>query len=63
LDYGYAGLFYEKIEDYLKRNDYILLQPELKTKLIRAIADKLNVKTQIFLDRRLLLKERFEGLL
>lgn len=63
LDYEYVGLFYEKIEDYLKRNDYILLQPELKTKLIRATADKLDVKTQILLDRRLLLKERFENLL
>jgi len=63
LDYEYTGLFYEKIEDYLKRNDYIVLQPVLKTKLIRATADKLNVKTQILLDRRLLLKERFEDLL
>lgn len=63
LDYEYAGLFYEKIEDYLKRNDYILLQPELRTKLIRATADKLNVKTQILLDHRLLLKEKFENLL
>lgn len=63
LDYEYAGLFYTKIEDYLKRNDYIVLQPELKTKLIRATADNLNVKTQLFLDRRLLVKERFEDLL
>lgn len=63
LDYEYAGLFYEKIEDYLKRNDYILLQPELKTKLIRATADSLDVKTQVLLDRRLLLKEKFENLL
>lgn len=63
LDYEYAGLFYEKIEDYLKRNDYILLQPELKTKLIRATADRLDINTQILLDRRLLLKERFEDLL
>lgn len=63
LDYEYAGLFYTKIEDYLKRNDYIVLQPEMKTKLIRATADNLNVKTQLFLDRRLLVKERFEDLL
>ncbi len=63
LDYEYAGLFYEKIEDYLKRNDYILLQPELRTKLIRATADNLDVKTQILLDRRLLSKARFENLL
>ncbi len=63
LDYEYAGLFYEKIKDYLKRSSYILLQPELKTKLIRATADKLDVKTEILLDRRLLSKERFENLL
>ena len=63
LDYEYAGLFFKKIEDYLKRNAYVVLQPELKTKLIRATADNLNVKTQVFLDRRLLEKERFEDLL
>jgi predicted nucleotidyltransferase component of viral defense system len=63
LDYAYAGLFYGKIEDYLKRNDYIAPQPELKTKLIRTTGDKLNVKTQIFLDRNLLIKIKFEDLL
>lgn len=63
LDYEYAGLFYEKIKDYIERNDYILIQPEIKTKLIRATADNLDVKTQILLDRRLLLKERFENLI
>lgn len=63
LDYEYAGLFYEKIKDYLMRNDYVLLQPALKTKLIRVTADQLNVKTQILLDRRLLIKERFEDLM
>jgi hypothetical protein len=63
LDFEYAGLFYTKIEDYLERNEYVVLQPELKTKLIRATADNLNIKTQIFLDRRLLVKEKFEDLL
>jgi len=63
LDYEYAGLLYSKIEDYLKRNDFVVLQPELKTKLIRATADALNIKTQIFLDRHLLIKEKFEDLL
>lgn len=63
LDFEYVGLFYEKIADYLKRNDYIVLQPEVKTKLIRATADNLNVKTQIFLDQNLLIKERLEDLL
>lgn len=63
LDYEYAGLFYTKIEDYLKRNDYIVLQPELKTKIIRATGENLNVKTQILLDRRLLERINFESLL
>lgn len=64
LDYEYAGLFYKKIEDYLKRNDYILLQQKLKTKLITPTAeDHFDIKTQIFLDRRLLVKEKFENLM
>lgn len=63
LDYEYIGLFYTKIEDYLKRNDYVVLQPEFKTRVIRATADNLNMKTQIFLDRRLLKITRFEDLL
>lgn len=63
LDYEYFGLFYTKIEDYLKRNDYVVLQPEFKTKIIRADADNLNIKTQLFLDRRLLEIARFEDLL
>ena len=49
----------DKIEDYLKRNDFVVLQPEFRTKLIRATADQLNIKTQICLDRRLLIKEKF----
>ncbi|OGJ41804.1 hypothetical protein A3B60_00440 [Candidatus Peregrinibacteria bacterium RIFCSPLOWO2_01_FULL_39_12] len=63
LDYEYMGLFYTKIEDYIKRNDYIILQPELKTKVIRATADNLNTKKEIFLNRSLIVKERFEDLL
>lgn len=63
LDREYLGLFYTKIEDYLKRNDYVVLQPEFKTKIIKATGDNLNVKTQIFLDRRLLEISRFEDLL
>ncbi|MBI5754199.1 nucleotidyl transferase AbiEii/AbiGii toxin family protein [Candidatus Peregrinibacteria bacterium] len=63
LDYSYVGLFYRKIEDFLERNNYIVMQKEFKTKLIRSTADQLNVKTQVFLDRRLLIKEKFEDLL
>lgn len=63
LDDSYIGLFYTKIEDYLKRNENVVLQTEFTTKLIRASAEDLNVKTQILLDRRLLEKESFEELL
>ena len=63
LDHSYIGLFYTKIEDYLKRNDHVVLQTKLETKIIRASAENLHVKTQVFLDRRLLVKERFEDLL
>ena len=63
LDYEYIGLFYTKIEDYLKRNDSLVLQDEMQTKLIRASADNLNVRTQILLDRHLLETIRFEDLI
>ena len=53
LDYEYIGLFYAKIEDYLKRNNKIVLQDEIKTKLIRSNADNLNVKTQVWLQSAL----------
>ena len=62
LDFEYIGLFlYERSKDYLKRNS-IVLQEEIKTKLIRASTENLRVKTQILLDRRLLEKIQF-GLL
>ncbi|MBI4995260.1 nucleotidyl transferase AbiEii/AbiGii toxin family protein [Candidatus Peregrinibacteria bacterium] len=63
LDYEYIGLFYTKIEDYLRRNDSLVLHDEIKTKLIRPSAENLNVKTQILLDRRLLTTVRFEDLI
>ncbi len=63
LDYEYIGLFYTKIEDYLQRNDSLVLHDEIATKFIRASAENLNVKTQILLDRRLLTTVRFEDLL
>jgi predicted nucleotidyltransferase component of viral defense system len=63
LDHQYAVLFYKKILDYLKRNDYTVYQQEFQTKIIRATAENLNIKTQLFLDRRLLEKEKLEDLL
>lgn len=62
-DYEYIGLFYTKIIDYLKRNDSIVLQKELKTRFIRATGDHLDIKKQIFLSRRMLPKVKLEELL
>lgn len=62
-DYAYAGLFYGKITDYIKRNHFVVLQPEFKTKIIRPTGEKLDIKTQVLLDRKLLIKEKFEDLL
>lgn len=61
--YQYIGLFYAKIEDYLQRNDFVVLQRTISTKIIRLTGVNLNVKTQILLDLRLLRKENFEDLI
>ncbi len=63
LDHQYAVLFYKKILDYLKRNDYTVYQQKFETKIIRTTAENLNINTQLVLDRRLLEKEKFEDLL
>jgi predicted nucleotidyltransferase component of viral defense system len=63
LDYEYIGLFYTKIKDYLKRNKNVVFQGEFETKIIRASADNLDPKKQIYLDKRLLEKIDFEELL
>lgn len=62
LDHAYIGLFYTKTEDYIRRNNHMVLRPEFTTKIIRATADNLNVKKEIFLDRRLLEKTSLEDL-
>lgn len=63
LEYEYIGLFYVKIEDYLTRNKWIVTQRDIQTKSIRATGDRLNIKTQVVLSRRLLEKCKFEDLL
>ena len=63
LDYEYLGLFYSKIEDYLNRNDRIVTQSGIQTKLIRATGDNLNTEKEIMLDHRLLEKTHFENLI
>ncbi len=62
-DYEYVGLFYKKIEEYLKRVHMVIPQKKFETKLIRATSEDLNVKKQIFLNKRLLRKVQFEELL
>ncbi|MBU0976093.1 MAG: nucleotidyl transferase AbiEii/AbiGii toxin family protein [Patescibacteria group bacterium] len=63
LDYEYIGLFYRKIKDYLDRNKNVVFQDKFETKVIRATADKLDPKKQIYLDKRLLERIDFEELL
>ncbi len=62
-DYEYAGLFYSKIEEYLNRVNRVVPQKKFKTKLIRATSEKLNIKEQMFLNRRLLRRIQFEELM
>lgn len=63
LDYEYAGLFYTKILDYLKRNSNIVVQKNIKTKLIRADGKNLDTKKQILLSEGLLTKVTLEELI
>lgn len=63
LDKEFVGLFYKKIEDYIKRNNYIILNSQIKTKLIRSSASNLNIKTQVFVDSRSLISNKLEDLL
>lgn len=63
LDYEYIGLFYKKVKDYLIRSKNVVFQNEFETKVIRATAEKLDPKKQIYLDRRLLERIDFEELL
>ncbi|MBU1110139.1 nucleotidyl transferase AbiEii/AbiGii toxin family protein [Patescibacteria group bacterium] len=59
----YIGLFYKKIINYLKRNDYIVIQKKITTKVIRSEGSNLDVSRQIFLDKGLLERARLEDLL
>lgn len=61
-EYAFIGLFYNKILDFVRRNGGITYTDRVVTKMIRASADDLIVKDQIYLDRRLLEKVQFEEL-
>lgn len=63
IDYNYIGLFYQKIQDYIKRTNNVVYQRDFVTKLIRVSADNIDPIKQICLDPRLLEKIQFEELL
>jgi predicted nucleotidyltransferase component of viral defense system len=63
LDYQYIDTFYKKIARYLEKNDHIVLQSKIESKMIRYTADKLDTKSQILLDERLLESVNLEDLL
>jgi hypothetical protein len=62
-DYEYAGLFYKKIMDFIKRHNNEVANDRFETKFIRATGDDIKPETQIWLDRDLLKDIRFEELL
>jgi hypothetical protein len=59
----YASVFFYKIERHLDRVDRIVLGDEVRTKLIRMTADKLNQREQILLNKSALLSCELEDLL
>lgn len=59
----YATLFYRKIENYLKKNNKVVLGNGMSTKIIRMTADNLNPKEQIVLTKSALLSCELEDLL
>lgn len=63
LDKEYLGLFYIKIEDYLKRNKFLVSKQQINTKFIRVTTDKLNLDVEVILDNVTLIKARLEDLL
>lgn len=59
----YMGLFYEKIVDFIERNNRVFVQRTFLTKLIRCKAHNLDISSQIFLDKRLLKSVRLGDIL
>jgi predicted nucleotidyltransferase component of viral defense system len=59
----YATLFHSKTEAYLERNNRVILGKEIRTRLIRMTADRLDQKEQIVLNLSALLGCKLEDLL
>ncbi len=58
----YATLFYQKIENYLKKTNHIMIGDKITTKLIRMTADNLNQKEEIVLNKSTLLSCELDDL-
>jgi len=59
----YITLFYEKTEKYFKKTNRVILGDNIATKLIRMMADNLNPKEQIVLNKSALLSCELDDLL
>ena len=59
----YAELFHQKIEEYFKKTNHIMLGEAITTKVIRMTADNLNQKEQILLNKPALLSCKLDDLL
>lgn len=59
----YATLFYQKIENYFKKTNRIMLGDSIVTKVIRLTADNLNQKEQIVLNKSALASCELDDLL
>lgn len=58
----YVMLFYEKIEVYLEKTNYVMLGNNIDTKLIRMTAENLNQKEQLVLTKSALLSCELDDL-
>ncbi len=59
----YATMFYQKTEKYFKKTNQIMLGDSIITKVIRMMADNLNQKEQIVLNKSALLSCELDDLL
>ena len=59
----YATLFYQKVEEYFKKTNQVMLGRQFATKVIRMTADNFNPREQIILSPSALLSCELEDLL
>jgi hypothetical protein len=63
IEFAYVRLFYKKIIEFLKENNFVVTNKDVNTKLIRADGRDIDIEKQILLDRKLLEKIKFNELL